>query len=98
MNEDELIESIERLEKKKASFTRNRNISAIATVFLGYNFYNALQQDTPPLWFIIVMSAIVLACAGIGLYGHKTIKAIDTELVKFTTELEAINRSKEDSE
>ncbi len=91
MTQEDLNEKIEKLEKKKSAFTRNRNICALATVFLGYNYYDTIQLDTPPLWYLILMSIIVLACAGLGLYGHRMIKSSVQELAELYKELQACN-------
>ncbi len=80
MTEEELNERVELLEKKKGSFTRNRNICVLATAFLAYNFYTTIKNEPPPVWFVIVMSAIIIACGAMGYYGYKNIKKIDAEL------------------
>ncbi len=98
MTEEELNERIEILEKKKAAFTRNRNLCALGTAFLGYNFYTTISRETPPVWFLLIMGAIILACAGIGLYGHKTIKGIDLELAELYKEQQALNQIEEESD
>ncbi len=98
MLEVELNEQIERLEKKKSAFLRNRNLCAIATVFLGYNFYNVLKNETPPIWFLFAMGTIILSCLGIGIYGHLTIKKTDSELSAYYSELKKLHESKHEED
>ncbi len=98
MTETELDEKIEKLEKKRGGFRRNRNISAVATAYLIYSFYTTLAEENPPIWFIIAMGAIVLTCGGICAYGHLTIKKIESELFPLYDEQNAIKEQNSDSE
>ncbi len=96
MSEEELNEQIERLEKKKTAFSRNRNLCAIATVFLSYNLYGVLKNESPPIWFLFAMGAVILSCLGIGIYGHLTIKKIDSELSIYYSELKKLLEGKQE--
>ncbi len=86
MTEDELNDKVEALERQKSLLTRNRNLCGIASVFLVYNFYNVSTEDSPPVWFLFAMSAIILTCIGIGIHGHLRIKKIERTLVTLYAE------------
>jgi len=98
MNELELNERIEGLEKKKKGLERNRTMCVLLAGFLGYSAWTSIKQGTPPTWFYFAMGAIILGVVAVGLFGHKTIKETNAAIAELQKELTKLQAEREEDE
>lgn len=91
MNRQQLYETITKLEKQKKGLERNRVLSVLLAIFLGYNVWNVLRVEAFALWFVIVMAIIIIAVLIVAFTGHRRIKEITMELERFYRERDRVH-------
>lgn len=70
----------EKILYKRRRLILNRNMCVMAGIVLAFNAYPLIKTGDAPLYFIILMSAILIGITAVGLKAHMSIKKINEEI------------------
>ena len=90
MDLNEINERIDKATSREKSFQTNRTLSGLVGVFIGYQFYKAVTEDTPALWFYIVMGLFIAVAVVLVVFDTKRINQIKAELEELRAAKEAV--------
>ncbi len=90
MDLNEINEQIDKAMAREKSFQTNRTLSGLVGVFIGYQFYKAVTEDSPALWFYIVMGLFVAVAVVLVVFDTKRINQAKAELEELRAAKEAV--------
>ncbi len=90
MDLNDINERIDKAMAREKSFQTNRTLSGLVGVFIGYQFYKAVTEDSPALWFYIVMGLFVAVAVVLVVFDTKRINQAKAELEELRAAKEAV--------
>ena len=90
MDLNEINERIDKAMARQKSFQTNRTLSGLVGVFLVYEMYKAVPEESPGLWFYIVMSLFFVAAVVLVVFDTKRINQAKAELEELRAAKEAV--------
>ena len=90
MDLNEINERIDKAMARQKSFQTNRTLSGLVGVFLGYEVYKAVTEDSPAPWFYIVMSLFFVIAVVLVVLDTKRINQAKAELEELRAAKEAV--------
>ena len=90
MTINEINEKIDKAMARQKSFQTNRTLSGLVVVFLGYEVYKAVTEESPALWFYIVMGLLFAVAVFLVLFDTKRINQAKAELEELKAAKEAV--------
>ena len=90
MDLNEINERLDKAMAREKSFQTNRTLSGLVGVFIGYQFYKAVTEDSPALWFYIVMGLFVAVAVVLVVFDTKRINQAKAELEELRAAKEAV--------
>ena len=90
MDLNEINERIDKAMARQKSFQTNRTLSGLVGVFLVYEMYKAVTEESPGLWFYIVMSLFFVAAVVLVVFDTKRINQAKAELEELRAAKEAV--------
>lgn len=90
MTINEINEKIDKAMARQKSFQTNRTLSGLVVVFLGYEVYKAVTEESPALWFYIVMGLLFAVAVFLVLFDTKRINQAKAELEELRAAKEAV--------
>lgn len=85
----EINEQIDKAMARQKSFQTNRTLSGLVCVFLVYNIYKAVKDESPALWFFIVMGLFIAVAVFLVIFDTKRINQAKAELEELKAAKEA---------
>lgn len=85
----EINEQIDKAMARQKSFQTNRTLSGLVCVFLVYNIYKAVKDESPALWFFIVMGLFIAVAVFLVVFDTKRINQAKAELEELKAAKEA---------
>ena len=90
MDLNEINERIDKAMARQKSFQTNRTLSGVVGVFLGYEVYKAVTEQSPALWFYIVMGLFFVVAVVLVVFDTKRINQAKAELEELRAAKEAV--------
>ncbi|MCR4941091.1 MAG: hypothetical protein K5930_13480 [Treponemataceae bacterium] len=89
MTINEIDEEIEKARARQKSFQTNRTLSGLVVVFLCYEIYKTVSEESTALWFFIVMGLFIAVALFLVIFDTKRINQAKAELETLEKEKEA---------
>ena len=90
MDLNEINERIDKAMARQKSFQTNRTLAGLVGVFIGYQFYKAVTEDSPAPWFYIVMGLFIAVAIFLVVYDTKRVNQAKAELEELKAAKEAV--------
>ena len=90
MDLNEINERIDKAMARQKSFQTNRTLSGLVGVFLVYEMYKAVTEESPGLWFYIVMALFFVVAVVLVVFDTKRINQAKAELEELRAAKEAV--------
>ena len=90
MDLNEINERIDKAMARQKSFQTNRTLSGLVGVFLVYEAYKAVTEESPGLWFYIVMALFFVVAVVLVVFDTKRINQAKAELEELRAAKEAV--------
>lgn len=90
MDLNEINERIDKAMARQKSFQTNRTLSGLVGVFLVYEAYKAVTEESPGSWFYIVMALFFVVAVVLVVFDTKRINQAKAELEELRAAKEAV--------
>ena len=90
MDLNEINERIDKAMARQKSFQTNRTLSGLVGVFLVYEAYKAVTEESPAPWFYIIMALFFVVAVVLVVFDTKRINQAKAELEELRAAKEAV--------